>query len=79
MIEAVDIHKTFAARGGGLLPGETVKALRGVSISVPDAGSLALIGGVQEVLRDWVTGTERPPLGPIIDDLVTLFIATARA
>lgn len=44
MIEAVDIHKTFAARGGGLLPGETVKALRGVSISVPDAGSLALIG-----------------------------------
>ena len=42
-------------------------------------GSLALIGGVQEVLRDWVTGTERPPLAPIIDDLVTLFVAAARA
>lgn len=42
-------------------------------------GSLALIGGVQEVLRDWVTGTERPPLEPIIDDLVTLFIAAATA
>ena len=42
-------------------------------------GALALIGGVQEVLRDWVTGDERPPLEPIIDDLVRLFLAAATA
>lgn len=42
-------------------------------------GALALIGAVQEVLRDWVTGDERPPLEPIIDDLVRLFIAAANA
>jgi oligopeptide/dipeptide ABC transporter ATP-binding protein len=44
MIEAVDIIKTFAARGGGLLAGESVRALRGVSIRVADAGALAVIG-----------------------------------
>lgn len=44
MIEAVNITKTFAARGGGLLPGEVVRALRGVSISVPNASAIALIG-----------------------------------
>lgn len=44
MIEATDITKSFAARGGGLLPGETVRALRGVSIAVPEASALALIG-----------------------------------
>jgi len=44
MIEAINLTKTFAARGGGLLPGEIVRALRGVSVSVPDSGALALIG-----------------------------------
>jgi len=44
MIEAVNITKTFAARGGGLLPGEVVRALRGVSVSAPDSSALALIG-----------------------------------
>ncbi len=44
MIEARNITKTFAARGGGILPGEVVTALRGVSISVPDSSALALIG-----------------------------------
>ena len=44
MIEAVNVTKTFAARGGGILPGESVKALRGVSIRVPDSSALALIG-----------------------------------
>ena len=41
-------------------------------------GALALVGAVQEVLRDWVTGSERPPLEPIIDDLVTVFVSVAR-
>lgn len=39
--------------------------------------SLGLIGAVQEVLRDWVTGSERPPLNPIINELVRLFTAAA--
>lgn len=41
-------------------------------------GALALIGAVQEVLRDWVTGTDRPPLDPIVEDLVTVFLSVAR-
>lgn len=41
-------------------------------------GALALVGAVQEVLRDWVTGTDRPPLDPIVEDLVTVFLAVAR-
>jgi AcrR family transcriptional regulator len=41
-------------------------------------GALALVGSVQEVLRDWVTGTERPPIEPVVDDLVTVFVLVAQ-
>jgi peptide/nickel transport system ATP-binding protein len=43
MIEVVDLHKTYAGRGG-LLNSESVHALRGVSLSLPDAATLALLG-----------------------------------
>lgn len=44
-----------------------------------DTAALALIGAVQEVLRDWVTGSDRPPLAGILEDLVTIFKAVAEA
>lgn len=43
MIEAQDIKKTYAATAGILAVG-AVKALRGVSLNVPDGGSVSLIG-----------------------------------
>lgn len=43
MIEVAGIRKTFAGRGG-LLSSESVQALRGVSLTVPDGGAIALIG-----------------------------------
>ena len=44
MIEVTGIEKTFAPRGGGFFHGEAVHALRGVSLSVKEGGSLAIIG-----------------------------------
>lgn len=75
MIEAVDIQKTFAARGGGLLPGETVRALRGVSINIPDAGALALIGESgcgKTTLGRILCGLESYDSGDIIFDGVSM-------
>jgi oligopeptide/dipeptide ABC transporter ATP-binding protein len=43
MIEIVDLHKTYAGRGG-LLNSDAVHALRGVSLTLLEGGSLALLG-----------------------------------
>jgi peptide/nickel transport system ATP-binding protein len=43
MIEVVDLQKTYAGRGGWL-GSEPVRALRGVSLTVPTGGSLAVLG-----------------------------------
>lgn len=44
MIEVRNIVKTFPARGGGVFAAKEVRALRGVSLSVPPAGAVALLG-----------------------------------
>lgn len=72
-----EVIRSFAA----ILEAFAAELMKHGTIATRDArtGALALIGAVQEVLRDWVTGNERPPLAPIIDDLVSLVLAAARA
>ena len=75
MLEAVGIRKTFAPRGTGLLVGEPVKALCGVSIKVPDGGALALIGESgcgKTTLGRIVCGLETYDEGDLIYDGVSL-------
>lgn len=47
----------------------------------PDAGrltALALAGAVNELLVDWATAEPRPPLDPLLDELVRVFVAVLR-
>lgn len=44
MIEIVGITKTFAGRTSGFFHAESTKALRGISLTIPSGGALAIIG-----------------------------------
>jgi oligopeptide/dipeptide ABC transporter ATP-binding protein len=81
MIEAVDIVKTFPARSGGLFGGEPVKALRGVSIEVPEGGAVALIGESgcgKTTLGRVLCGLETFDSGDLVFDGVSLSRLSAR-
>jgi AcrR family transcriptional regulator len=41
-------------------------------------GALALVGGTNELLVDWVLTTDPPPVARLITELVELFVAAAR-
>lgn len=74
MIEVVDLHKTYAGRGG-ILSSDSVHALRGVSLSVPDAGTLALLGESgcgKTTLGRILAGLETYDSGDIIIDGVSV-------
>lgn len=61
MIEAKGIKKTFTARGG-LLSRAVVRAVRGVDVTIPDAGAVSLIGE---------SGCGKTTLGRILSGLET--------
>lgn len=74
MIEVVDLHKTYAGRGG-ILNSDSVHALRGVSLSLPDAGTLALLGESgcgKTTLGRILAGLETYDSGDIIIDGVSV-------
>lgn len=74
MIELVDITKVFAGRSG-LLSSDAVHALRGVSLTIPNAGAVALLGESgcgKTTLGRILAGVESYDSGDIVVDGVSL-------
>lgn len=62
----------------------TAEARRLDATERPDTGSfslaaLALVGGTNELMVEWVVGEHRPPLDELADEITRMFMAVGRA
>ncbi|GAC1472850.1 MAG: dipeptide ABC transporter ATP-binding protein [Chloroflexota bacterium] len=81
MIEIHNITKSYTGRGG-LLATESVQALRGVSVTIPEAGAVALLGESgcgKTTLGRILAGLESYDSGDIVVDGVRLSDLPAKA